>query len=553
MCFGRTCLLLLAVLLSPTALAALEARIDRDRVALGDSLELVVVATEGEDVADIDLAPLQQDFVIMGRSTRSSMSITNGRRESTTELIMQISPRRSGSLTVPILAVDGQRTRPLSLQVGPAPDSSAGDTDVFFEAVLDREETWVQGQVILTLRLHQAVNLEARSISELKLDTAYVHTLEQNSFQRQVNGRPFLITEIRYALFPEQSGELVIPAQTFSGRETRPRRSLFDNNSGRLISRSTEPVSIEVKSRPQSFPAGSTWLPARDLVISEQWSSDPEQLAVGESVTRTLSLNGYGLQGAQLPPMEPPSLPGLKIYPDQPDISDGQSSDGLIGRRSESAAFIATEPGNYTLPELRIPWWDTNADTLRWAILPARNIMVTGSAVTQPATEQSTSQAPTTAPGPSSSTVSPNLWLWQWVAVISSAGWLVTLFVLWRRPASQTVARSAPVSGGEKEKALFAELERACQNHDARAARQALGRWASTQPGFSTRSGLQGFAESHNEAALSAALSELDACLYRSETNTPWRGDALLASLKSVRNQPPASHNPQDGLSLYPE
>ncbi|HBM84533.1 MAG TPA: protein BatD, partial [Halieaceae bacterium] len=85
--------------------------------------------------------------------------------------------------------------------------------------------------------------LDSRSVSELQLDNAYVQPLEQNSFQRTQDGRPWLVHEVRYAIFPEQSGTLTIPPQVFTGRESSGRRSVFDFGSGgRQLQRRTEPL-----------------------------------------------------------------------------------------------------------------------------------------------------------------------------------------------------------------------------------------------------------------------------------------------------------------------
>ncbi len=86
--------------------------------------------------------------------------------------------------------------------VGAAPDTHTGDQTVVFEAEVDQHNVYVQGQIILTLRVQQAVNLEGRSISELKLDNAFVKPLEQHSFQRTIDGRQWLVDELRYAIFP---------------------------------------------------------------------------------------------------------------------------------------------------------------------------------------------------------------------------------------------------------------------------------------------------------------------------------------------------------------
>jgi hypothetical protein len=136
---------------------------------------------------------------------------------------------------------------------------------------------FVQGQLLLTLRVQQAVNLESRSITELEIENAYVETLGQNSFQRMIDGRPWLVHEIRYAIFPEASGELRIPARPFPDAWAPGRRTLFDTRpAGRLIRRQTEEIVVPVLPRPDSFP-DATWLPAADLSIEEQWSGEPRR------------------------------------------------------------------------------------------------------------------------------------------------------------------------------------------------------------------------------------------------------------------------------------
>ncbi len=185
-----------------------------------------------------------------------------------------------------------------------------------FEAELDRSSVYVQGQVILTLRLQQAINLDDRNITQLQLDNAFVRPLEQNSFQRTINGRPWLVHEVRYAIFPEQSGTLEIPAQTFSARESAPRRSVFDlGGGGRQVRRSTEPLTIEVLPRPDSYPAcrlaaarhSSRWRNPGQRRRSSSRSANPPPAP--------LPYAAKGLQGAQLPPVMFPPSAGPQILP----------------------------------------------------------------------------------------------------------------------------------------------------------------------------------------------------------------------------------------------
>jgi len=301
---------LVLILGSAVSHAAVNASLDRDRVAMGDTMRLTITVTGNEEINSTDLRPLLADFEILRRSTSSNTSISNGRRTHVKQLLLDITPRREGTLKIPPMRVGQSATNMLLVSVSPAPDSIAGGKTVLFEAEVDSDSTYVQGQVILTLRVQQAVNLDGRSITELQLDNAFVKPLEQNSFQRTIDGRPWLVHEVRYAIFPEHSGTLEIPAQTFSAREGQARRGFFDlGGGGRQLRRSTEPLTIEVLPRPETFPAG-TWLPARKLTLEESWSTAPEQLRAGESATRTIRILGEGLQGAQLPPVMFPATEG---------------------------------------------------------------------------------------------------------------------------------------------------------------------------------------------------------------------------------------------------
>ena len=55
------------------ALAAVDATLDRSRAVLGDSLRLTLTATEDEELSEVDLRPLLDDFEILRRSSSSQL------------------------------------------------------------------------------------------------------------------------------------------------------------------------------------------------------------------------------------------------------------------------------------------------------------------------------------------------------------------------------------------------------------------------------------------------------------------------------------------------
>lgn len=544
----------LLVLLSYAApsMAALFAQLDRTQVSLGDSVRLTISATGDEELSDIDLGALENDFEILRRSTNSSIKIINGSRTHEKKLVVELAPLRSGNLQIPRFNSGQQATRALQLSVGPAPDMNSKGNHVLFEAEVDKRTAYVQSQVILTLRIQRAIELNSMSISELELDGAFIKPLETNEFFRNIDGRNWRVHEVRYAIFPEQSGTLTIPAQVFSGRVNDGRRGFFSQNSGRLIRRSTEPVTLSVQPRPAQF-TGSTWLPAQQLKIEERWSTSPDALRAGESVTRTITMLGEGIQGAQLPPVLYAPVQGLKFYPDQPEITEQEVSSGLLGARRDITAIVPTSAGSWTLPEVRIPWWDTRTEQMRYAVLPAKTLQV--------APADPTTTSPTAAVGAaagsgiiasSSGGTAENVLLWQVLSGLFALCWLATLAYLWLNRQSQSAGKQQPAENTSERRA-FKHLQTCCAANDAASARAAVIEWARLAMPSEKPPTLESIAAFYGDTALMQELKRLDAALYQASSSN-WEGAGLAQCTGRLRQtaHKKKAEEAQD-LALYPE
>ena len=269
---------------------------------MGETLRLTLLGDAGEQPAEIDLTPLNRDWEILSRSSATNARFINGQNQVTRTLEMELAPLTEGSLSIPSLKTGGRSTTPVAIRVNPEAVVAPGDALVLFEASVDQASVYVQAETTLTVTLQQAINLDGGEISAFDIPDTVMEDLERRSFQRRVGNRTWLVTELRYAIYPQKSGPLVIPAIGFTAREVQPGRSLLGARLGRRLRMASEPIEISVKSVPPGFP-GEVWLPARSLSLEENWSIDPGSLNVGDSTTRTLTLNARGLQGSQLPPL----------------------------------------------------------------------------------------------------------------------------------------------------------------------------------------------------------------------------------------------------------
>lgn len=547
---GRTSRWLLAapaLLCSALALAELSATVDRREIAMGETLRLTLLGNAGEQPAEIDLTPLSRDWEILSRSSATNARYINGQNQVTRTLEMELAPLREGTLSIPPLTHGGRTTTPQSIRVNPEPTVAPGDALVLFEASIDQSSVYVQAETILTVTLQQAINLDGGEISAFDVADAVVEDLERRSFQRRVGNRTWLVTELRYAIYPQKSGRLTIPAIGFTAREVQPGRSLLGARLGRRLRLASEPIELEVKPVPASF-SGEVWLPARELTLTENWSIDPESLNIGDSTTRTLTLVARGLQGSQLPPLSSVqgslNIPELRFYPDQESIDQTELSDGLQGQRIQSEALVARSGGSWQLPEIRVPWWNTETDSLQYAILPARNVSVAtpapldAASPNQPTTELS--GAPATLP------------VWAWI--LSGSGWLAALLLagmMWmsRRDRSAAAAGDiAPHRDASSLRQALLEIRRCAEQNDPASLRRAILSWARLHHGRHFAS--FGDLTTASSESLAERLMMLDRCLYGGgDISTVTQG--LVEALRE-EPAPRAVTARANELTLYP-
>lgn len=543
----------------------LDVQLDRNPITLQESVTLTVTANAQVQNQQPDFGALRQDFEVSGTSQSSQIQIINGQTSATTQWQVQLFPKREGELVIPPIPIGSATSQALVLTVLPAPKAQAGTPEpLFFQAEVEPKKGVAQGQLTLRLRLFTRINLTNYQWPEVSVPGATVQLLGQEKrFQTLREGQRYMVLEQTYALFPEQGGELTIPAQPLAvevpteQRARRP-RSLFDEvfpSRGQVRRLRSQPITLPIESIPTDFP-GDWWLPAESVTLAETWSAEPP-FRVGEPVTRTLTLRANGVMATQLPELKLPEIPGLKFYRDKPQTDTQLNGQQLVAERQEKIAIKPDQPGSFTLPEIRVPWWNTRTGQVAYAVLPARTIQVQpGVTTSQPAARETLPPlAPhesRPAPRVSASATSADP-LWFYVSIGLLILWLVTLaawiFTAWRQPTPPKTDAIAP--SPHLHQALRA-LERACRDQDPKAAAAAVMDWARARHAPAANLGAVA-ARLENEAA-AQALRALDQHLYAS-TPPAWDGmacwQALRPALKTTATKPTQPNPPLP--RLYPQ
>ena len=472
--------LLLWVGVIPPLAAEVEVTIDRNPVQVNESFQLVF-SLDHSPSRDPDFSVLQQHFLVLGNNRSNNISIINGEYRRSVKWTLQLMAKQIGEYVIPAIRFGNERSEPFQVTVQPSSLASIPHDEHVLELSVDRSEVYVQGQVILTMRLLSATDIAAYQFGKIPvkdLDLVIEPLGDLRQYQTRIADRSYLVLEQQFALFPQQSGQLDIPP-VLAEVSLRSRSTIDPFNSGGEVRRfRSQPLVIDVKPIPAEFD-GDYWLPADRVELREQWPADLTGLVAGEPVTRSIVLIADGLTAAQLPEIEVQAIDGIKQYPDQPVLEDSRSSKGIRAQRAQKVALIPGGPGVYSIPEISVNWWNRATGRLETATLPARELMVAPGveAVPTATLPPSTAVVPESTPlvvAPAASR------FWAWLSLFLACGWLATIAYWWlgRSRAKRARAASSQVGGNPGSLRENSQVLRAaCEKGDSAAARAALLAW----------------------------------------------------------------------------
>lgn len=552
--------------------AKVSAHVDRTVIEEGETFQLMLQYDDEEP----DLDKLEMFFDIIGTSRSSKVSIINGNINRVNEWIVTLAPKNPGVQVIPSIRFGNETTAPIQIKViKPVASAPGQGADIFLEAKVDQPASYVQSQIYYSVRLYRAVEIREGSLTEPAFDDAIVERMGDDvTFQTERNQRRYHVTERRYAIFPQQSGNLEIPEMVFQGLVLEPQSNQTSNDpfnrffqaprTKRVRIRS-EKVVVDVKPQPADY-KGENWLPAKRLTLTESWSPKDPKFKVGEPVTRTLRLEALGLTGSQLPELKLFEAHGIKHYSDQPTVNTGQRGNDMLAIREEKFAIIPTDSGKLVLPEIRLSWFDTEFGKEKTISIPPRIIDVApaATAVIPPVSKELAQPVESVDDGNKENVetriktvVDPGVW--PFITAGFAFAWLVTLvvtFLAWRRGgASQpAVYKNQTQENSASIKNALSALKKACIDNNPQAAHQAILQWAkATWPQNPPRN-LQGIADELHDSTIRQVFADLAQLLY-GDSHANWNGRQFWDSVSTRLKQPKTvkTKNSKSLPELYPQ
>jgi len=531
------CLLLLSAMPSWAA-TKLEASVDKNPVLAGEFFMLNISVNDTVKGEQPDTSALLKDFVVGPMSLSSRTNIINGSINKQTTWSVKLMTRVEGDYTIPAFNVAGLTSQPIKLKVAKRSVDADKNNEIFLKTSLSSNSLFVQEAGVYTIKLYLAKELLDGSLSTPSMEDAQLTQLgKQTENYELVDGKRYLVITREYLIQPQKSGAYTIAGPAFQGRVQQNYRQLE-------VSALGDDQQVEIKPIPSDYKGA--WLPSELVSLDEEWQPNDNTVEVGTPITRSITLTALGVTKEQLPEISMPTIDGIRSYPDKKENNNAVRDGRVVSQQTASYALLPQKPGTYTLPEIKLPWFNTKMNRISVATLPKRTITVTPSSTAPNTAVVSPQSNPNNLPDlenisnqatgiqPIETKSDTPLWL----IVIAALGYILwigtVIFYLITRSTKNTTEKSQPNNRDISQPSLN-ELKALAKTHDVKAFYTALNNF-SVKVTHKNVGAIDELCIRVNSSKLNGLISQLQAQLYSNRgTNTDL--NAIIKLLENYQTQ----------------
>ena len=373
-----------------------------------------------------------------------------------------------------------------------------------------------------------------------QMRNAVTRQLQNVNLSEEHNGTSYAGVRFEFAIYPQEAGSYAIADQKLKVKYAAEPPAVRE-----------ETLSLPRQSFESYIPDAAAglhpFLAANRLTIEQSIQRSSEQLKVGDSVTRSVTIHAEETPAMLLPPVTFPAVDGLAVYPAQPVLQDKTEgrTDALTATRTDSATYILQRPGDYALPPIDVRWWNADEGRIETAHLDALTIKVAGN----PAMEAVKQGAPAGRPHWAAFV---DVILDHWIgAILGLAAMMALAWIVPRLARAMAVRyRQRHAAYLQSEQCAFDRLRSAARGGDARASYFALLDW------------LQRFGQGRTVDALTAAardpilrceVASLERRLFASrQDGADWSPRSFIRRVSSARRSLRRKANQRQAATALP-
>ncbi len=475
----RLGLFIIASLVSLSALAAeFSSSVDRTQLQLNEPLLFTLTLTnsdirlraEGVN-ANVDLTLLSDNFTLGRPEASNNYNIYLGQGRATSEIKVELFPKRTGQLTIPAFSIDGLSTAPIMIEV--LSIETTISEEVFVRSGSNIKSAWVGQQIVAYIDLYHRVELESASLgSNFETEPVQIELLSnwkmpQDSRKEIAQGLEYEVERIAWAVFPNQAGDFTVQLPDI----------WVTTKAGNKLRLPHQRIDFQINALPAELPG--------DIIIGKPELSAaplPSSFTQHELSPWTLTLKapvGVTALPRHLPGIELPE--GLKLYPDPARYRSEQSSAGIMDVADYTLSIMPLRAGEFKLPSIRIPYFDPNKGEAALVELASQSINV--AAATKPTPASVLTDDVIAAAAAETNQEMSSSWTWQLTTAIMTLLWLTTLLKLWRKQNAtplQPQTSSSTVTNPKDTR--YPLQQKLLQAMGSKTLEQGLQQWTAQQP-----------------------------------------------------------------------
>jgi hypothetical protein len=262
---------------------------------------------------------------------------------------------------------------PLMLWILLCSAASAGG-DIVLRAAVKPAEAWVGQRVVLQIDVLGADGwAQIGRFGEMDLPGAYlIRTDSQGTrLQENIDGVSYTGQRYEVSVYPQKAGVIEVPPLPVDVAI----KTWGADAAQALRQERTPAVAITAK-LPPGVKEIRGLISTTAFLAEQRWSADTAELKVGDALQRTITMQAEDVSGMAFAPLEFAELPGLGIYPAEPELADSADRGSLRGRRTEAVTYVFERAGVVQIPDIQLSWWNVSAQKLEAITLRGREFEI---------------------------------------------------------------------------------------------------------------------------------------------------------------------------------
>jgi len=360
----------------------ISATIDRTEISLDEQAEITVTVSGNVRGISKPVVPDLPDFSIYQAGTSQNISIINGNVQSSFSYRFVLTPKKIGEFTIPpfkikyrgryyqsqtlkLKVVKPQQIFKKQNQYQPSQSQSQEAPEIFVDQKIDKKVCYVGEQITYTFYFFRRVNLLSNpSFNPPNFKGFLKEDLPPNkTYYKNFRGYQYLVTEVKYALFPLKSGDYVIREATLD--VAIDDLSFFDDFfrddffkhffSGTKTKRlATRILRLKVLPLPYGKPDDFTLGVGK---FNLKVFLDKYKVKKGEPVTFNIELYGRGdPRPLKLPKF--PTLTNFKVFETVSSLNLTKKNYVVGGSKTFKTLLIPQISGKLKIPEITLSYFD---------------------------------------------------------------------------------------------------------------------------------------------------------------------------------------------------